>query len=1473
MIYREVSQVNDMRNSNGVFDVPIGPGTKSFPASPTFSLLDAFDNSKTFNCATGGTYTAVDGDKRKLRVQFKDAVGWKLISPDSDIRTVPFAAYSKVAQQLGDKTSADFVLKNSLTTCGANQYLTFDGTNFVCQNDAGASGVVTNVTGTSPISVTMSGSTAQVSLSVGTGAGTVAAGNDSRIAGAFQSSTALGGDLSGTLPNPSVVKIQGKAVSATAPNDGEVLKLNSGVWTPSVLTISDVSSLQTTLDGKVAKSSLVTCDSAQQTLSYNIVTGLFTCRTIDDNSKLPLAGGTMTGAIEMSNNNFTNVGYVTMAAGKNLHLSNNNSDPAGLVAADKGKVWFNSTTNEVKYWDGSTVKTMGVAGSGLQSFNGQTGNAQTLATPGVAGTSPNWSSASDAHTLNIPLASAVGTTAGLISKTDYDNFNNKQTSTLADGKIWVGDASNVATAVTLNGDITTTNAGVTTLGKIQTKPVVITSLASGEILKYNGTNWVNVALGISDITGLSTQLSNKIDAGQMPANCASGQTLTFSSPTGSWVCSSISISDSQITYAAKTANTFLAAPNGSAGAPTFRTIAAADLPANAYDSTYFKNGGNSFGGTASLGTNDNNSLEIKTNNSTRMAIDATGNVGIGTASPLALLHIQSDTTQSVVKIKGAGSATNYATLQLESEEGATDKRWEISHRKGPANVLLFSHYNGASWIDPVAIYPNGNIGIGTISPTGKVHVIGGTEAGIGSNSTILNAGTGADGFSLNTSGSSNTYYAAVIKNPSGNGKGLLVDSGANDNTSGVIANFASNGVSKLLIDEGGNVGIGTSSPTVSLDIGSRKDAVRLPNGTTAEQPASPANGMLRYNTTTNFAEVYQNGAWVSLTTSAGGSNVTTNSSGAVTVAAGGTNQNVTLQASGTGVVTSSSVMTLTGGQASTASNNGALVVSGGVGVSGNINTGGNIYSSGSIASGTSMYSPIIYGGTAAGANLTLDSTSNATKGNIILAPNGGNIGIGSSAPTAPLSVNAGNESQIALLETTGNAGDRRATLAIRNNIATADGSTSGRIIFAATAVPTGGTQSPYWELTTDYGRNGGNNIYLANSTKTGVTTLPFYINGDTGNFGIGTTSPVEKLNVQGKVFITNDPTNYYWTNRLGYLDLFVDDINGSQKSAVNNITYGSTVELKSTSNDGAVHSHYASNITLASNVASGTTNGGTEMGLYLSSHRNGTAGLNDGGTLGNQVGVVVDYGHSDGTVGQTPQTTVSKGIMIAPKIVTGTITNMYDLFLASPETGGTLTNHYSVYQESSTAKNYFAGNVGIGTTSPDGKFHAAMGGTLGDIHFGGPYPDMWFDGGADSYFWISNRGAAGGQTSITYGNTELFTVKNSGKVGVGTTNPAAALDVNGGVRVGSDSSTCDNSKKGTTRYNSTDNIMEYCNGTLWSDFNPPGTHCGYYSSRGSTACRGVIPSATCPSGYTRTQILVDDFAAGASPEYYTCIKN
>ena len=81
-----------------------------------------------------------------------------------------------------------------------------------------------------------------------------------------------------------------------------------------------------------------------------------------------------------------------------------------------------------------------------------------------------------------------------------------------------------------------------------------------------------------------------------------------------------------------------------------------------------------------------------------------------------------------------------------------------------------------------------------------------------------------------------------------------LDSGfywVSSNTWGLV----SNGVEYLRISPAGITFLGTGAPI-------------LPSGTTAQRPGSPVNGMMRYNTDLTIIEVYVNGAWKVLASSA-----------------------------------------------------------------------------------------------------------------------------------------------------------------------------------------------------------------------------------------------------------------------------------------------------------------------------------------------------------------------------------------------------------------------------------------------------------------------------------------------------------------------------------------------------------------------------------------------------------------------------
>ncbi|WP_168196435.1 tail fiber domain-containing protein [Bdellovibrio sp. NC01] len=305
VIYQEQVNGYNMVNSGGVFDIAIGNGAVQFPSSGLFTILDAFNNSSTFQCGScvasgssyscsnsGSVYTAAIADTRKLRVAFYDGSGWKTISPDAVIRSVPFAGYAMSAQKLGTKAASDFVLKaevNGNVSCSSGNFLTWDATTqtFGCSGVSGASGgTVTNVTSSNAyLSVVNGAATPQLTVNVGTVANTVAAGNDSRIVNAIQSGATASGDLTGTYPSPTVAQIRGVAVSATAPTSGQFFKYSGTNWTPAAIAISDVTNLSTTLSGYLTQAAFNTavasgtCN-ADETLYWNSVSSKFMCQNI-----------------------------------------------------------------------------------------------------------------------------------------------------------------------------------------------------------------------------------------------------------------------------------------------------------------------------------------------------------------------------------------------------------------------------------------------------------------------------------------------------------------------------------------------------------------------------------------------------------------------------------------------------------------------------------------------------------------------------------------------------------------------------------------------------------------------------------------------------------------------------------------------------------------------------------------------------------------------------------------------------------------------------------------------------------------------------------------------------------------------------------------------------------------------------------------------------------------------------------------
>jgi hypothetical protein len=172
-------------------------------------------------------------------------------------------------------------------------------------------------------------------------------------------------------------------------------------------------------------------------------------------------------------------------------------------------------------------------------------NLYTLTTSGgivvaVTASSPLLSSGGISPNISIPLATSAQ--GGYLSATDWVNFNSKQ------------PGGTYVTAVT--GTSPVVSSGGTT-------PAISMPAASTSVSGYlTSTDWNTFnSKGSGTVTSVS---------GTAPINVATGTTTPVISLASNY-------GDTQNPYASKTANYVLAAPNGSAGVPTFRALVSGDV--------------------------------------------------------------------------------------------------------------------------------------------------------------------------------------------------------------------------------------------------------------------------------------------------------------------------------------------------------------------------------------------------------------------------------------------------------------------------------------------------------------------------------------------------------------------------------------------------------------------------------------------------------------------------------------------------------------------------------------------------------------------------------------------------------------------------------------------------------------------------------------------------------------------------------
>ncbi|MEK9158190.1 MAG: tail fiber domain-containing protein [Patescibacteria group bacterium] len=441
-----------------------------------------------------------------------------------------------------------------------------------------------------------------------------------------------------------------------------------------------------------------------------------------------------------------------------------------------------------------------------------------------------------------------------------------------------------------------------------------------------------------------------------------------------------------------------------------------------------------------------------------------------------------------------------------------------------------------------------------------------------------------------------------------------------------------------------------------------------------------------------------------------------------------------------------------------------------------------------------------------GASLSVpfELLNTASIGNTLYVQNNGNIGIGTTGPAAKLSISGGTSYV--------NIGEIAAAT-----------SYSGISFGAASAMPTLPTYSLLGNGTSTFiGRPSGGDIYFTEAN--GVAQM-FIKTG--GNVGIGTTSPTTKLDVSGSASIS---TNFEVTGGTASIShtLYVQN-NGnvgigttnpnsalqvSNNSAANTISWGSTTsdfgnltyttgiaEIRATSGNrlqlGANAALDHLTIDTAGNVGIGTTVPASKLEIVSTTNSAWATTIDNSGTT-NAHGLYVNIGASstgvpfrvdkggtglfqvsnNGNVGIGTTSPAAKLDVVSDVIfreglqVAHTATASYSRFGSATTTHSgnmTASNDLLISGDLEVDGNaYFDGTTNFTGIASSSLFYAGNGTAAS--------PSFSFRNDQDTGMFRSSTNQLGFSTL----GAERMTIDSSGNVGIGTTGPGAKLDVRDG---------------------------------------------------------------------------------------------